>query len=88
MEVEIEEEEGDEEGDEHQGNEVVDEEKGLRELPAAKRPIAKNKQVQPNQNLGEGIHAVQGGWKMPIRIHCHTVAGERHVRRVELARAN
>lgn len=88
MQVEVEKEEREEERDEYKRDEVMNEKKRLRIFPASKHPIAKNKQVEPNQNLGEGVHAVQSCWKMSIWVHCHAVARKSHVGRIELARAN
>lgn len=88
MQVEVEEEKRYEKGDKYNGDEIMDEKKGLRELPAAKRPITKNKQVKPNQNLCEGIHAVESGREVPVGIHCYAVSGKGYVGSVELTRSD
>lgn len=88
MQVEVEEEEREEERKQHKRDDVMNEKKGLRVFPASKHPIAENKQVEPNQNLGEGVHAVESRWKVSVGIHCYAVAGKSHVGRIEFARAD
>lgn len=88
MQVEVEEEEREEEREEHKRDDVMNEKKGLRVFPASKHPIAENKQVKPNQNLGEGVHAIESSRKVSVGIHCYAVAGKSHVGRIEFARAD
>lgn len=88
MQVEVEEEEREEERKQHKRDDVMNEKKGLRVFPASKHPIAENKQVEPNQNLGEGVHAVESRRKVSVGIHCYAVAGESHVGRIQFARAD